>query len=199
MSLLEMLMTQVQPSQLEQIGRAAGVNQDQVASVLKGALPGMLEGLSRNAGTPQGAEALWGALDRDHDGGVLDNLAGFLGGSGGMADGAKILGHVFGSRQAGVENSISRASGVDMASVAKIMAMAAPLIMAALGKAKNQMNLDPSGLSRMLGQERQTARQAAPDMMDFFGKMLDSDGDGSAMDDIAKLGSSLLGGLLKGR
>lgn len=199
MSLLEMLLTQVQPSQLEQIGRTVGVNQDQVASVLKGALPGMLEGLSRNASTSQGAEALWGALDRDHDGGVLENLAGFLGGSGGMADGAKILGHVFGSRQATVENSISQASGVDMASVAKIMAMAAPLIMGALGKAKKQKNLDPSGLSEMLGQERQVARQAAPDAMDFFGKMLDADGDGSAMDDIAKLGSGLLGGLFKGR
>lgn len=199
MSLLEMLLTQVQPSQLGQIGQAAGVNQDQVASVLKGALPGMLEGLSRNASTGQGAEALWNALDRDHDGGVLEDLTGFLGGSGGMADGAKILGHVFGSRQAGVENSISRASGVDMASVAKIMAMAAPLIMGALGKAKNQMNLDPSGLSQMLGTERQAAQQTAPDMMDFFGKMLDSDGDGSSMDDIAKMGSSLLGGLFKGR
>ncbi len=199
MSLFEMLLTQVQPSQLEQIGKAVGVDQDQVASVLKGAVPGMLEGLSRNASSSQGAEALFNALGKNHDGSVLDDLAGFLGSSGGMADGAKILGHVFGNRQAGVENSISQASGVDMASVAKIMAMAAPLIMGALGKAKNQMNLDPAGLSQMLGQERQAAQQAAPDMMDFFGKMLDSDGDGSSMDDLAKMGSSLLGGLFKGR
>lgn len=199
MSLFEMLLTQVQPSQLEQIGKAVGVDQDQVASVLKGAVPGMLEGLSRNASSSQGAEALFNALGKNHDGSVLDDLAGFLGSSGGMADGAKILGHVFGNRQAGVENSISQASGVDMASVAKIMAMAAPLIMGALGKAKNQMNLDPAGLSQMLGQERQAAQQAAPDMMDFFGKMLDSDGDGGSMDDLAKMGSSLLGGLFKGR
>ena len=199
MSLIETLLTQVQPSQLEQIGRAVGVDQDEVASVLKGALPGMVEGLSRNAGTAQGAEALWGALDRDHDGGALDDLAGFLGGSSGMADGAKILSHVFGSRQVGVEHSISRTSGVDMASVAKIMAMAAPLIMALLGKAKNQDNLDPAGLADVLGRERQAARQAAPDMMDFFGKMLDSDGDGSSIDDLGQIGSSLLGGLLKGR
>jgi hypothetical protein len=79
------------------------------------------------------------------------------------------------------------------------MAMVAPLIMGALGKAKKQGGLDPSGLSQMLGQERQAAQQAAPDAMDFFGKMLDSDGDGSSMDDIAKIGSSLLGGLFKGR
>ena len=49
MSLFEMLLNQMQPSQLEQIGRAAGVDQDQVANVLNGALPGMLAGLSRNA------------------------------------------------------------------------------------------------------------------------------------------------------
>ena len=199
MSIFEMLLTQVQPSQLQQIGQAAGVDQDQVANVLKGALPGMLAGLSKNASSGQGAEALWSALGQNHDGSVLDDVAGFLGGSGGMADGAKILGHVFGAKQGGVEQSVAQASGVDMASVAKIMAMAAPLIMGALGKAKNQKNLDPAGLSQMLGQERQAAQQAAPDTMDFFGKLLDSDGDGSSMDDLAKMGSSLLGGLLGGR
>jgi len=31
----------------------------------------------------------------------------------------------------------------------------------------------------------------------MFAKMLDSDGDGDSMDDIVKLGSSLLGGLFK--
>ena len=199
MSIFEMLLTQVQPSQLEQIGRAAGVDQDQVANVLKGALPGMLAGLSKNASSGQGAETLWNALGQKHDGSVLDDVAGFLGNSGGMADGAKILGHIFGGKQGGVERSVSQASGVDAASVAKIMAMVAPLIMGMLGKAKNQNNLDPSGLSQMLGTERQAAQQAAPDAMDFFGKMLDSDGDGDSMDDLAKLGSSLLGGLFKGR
>jgi hypothetical protein len=199
MSIFEMLLSQVQPSQLEQIGRQVGVDQDQVASVLEGALPGMLAGLSKNASSSEGAEALWGALERDHSGGVLDDVSGFLGNSGGMADGAKILGHIFGGKQGGVERSVSQASGVDASSVAQIMAMVAPLIMGALGKAKNQMNLDPSALSQMLGQERQAAQQSAPDVMDFFGKMLDSDGDGSSMDEIAKIGSSLLGGLFKGR
>jgi len=199
MSIFEMLLAQVQPSQLEQIGRATGVDQDQVAVVLKGALPGMLAGLSKNASSGQGAEALWNALGQNHDGSVLDDVAGFLGNSGGMADGAKILGHIFGGKQGGVERSVSQASGVDAASVAKIMAMVAPLIMGMLGKAKDQNNLDPSGLSQMLGTERQAAQQAAPDAMDFFGKMLDSDGDGDSMDDLAKLGSSLLGGLFKGR
>ncbi len=198
MSVFEMLLSQVQPSQLDQIGKAVGVNQDQVADVLKGALPGMLAGLSKNAGSTEGAEALWGALERDHNGSVLDDVSGFLGGAGGMADGAKILGHIFGGKQGGVERSVSQASGVDASQVSQIMAMVAPLIMGALGKAKNQMSLDPSGLSRMLGQERQAAQQSAPDIMDFFGSMLDSDGDGP-MDDIAKIGSSLLGGLFKGR
>jgi len=145
-----MLLTQVQPSQLDQIGKAVGVNQDQVANVLKGALPGMLAGLSKNASTPQGAEALSGALDRDHDGGVLDNLAGFLDGSGGMADGAKILGHIFGGKRGGVEQSVSQASGVDAASVAKIMAMVAPLIMAVCSRVvrrKSRQSITRAGSS----------------------------------------------------
>ena len=64
-----------------------------------------------------------------------------------------------------------------MASVAKIMAMAAPLVMGALGKAKRQQGFDASGLAAALGQQERAARQVSPSAVDMFAKMLDSDGD----------------------
>ena len=52
-------------------------------------------------------------------------------------------------------------------------------------------------LQRQDPQYRRLARQASPSAMDMFSRMLDSDGDGDAMDDIVKMGSGLLGGLFK--
>ncbi len=191
------LMEQLGGGGVAQIGQSLGVSGADVTKVLAGALPVIMAGLNRQASTSNGAEGLLGALDRDHDGSILDDVAGFLGSAGAVAGGAGILGHVFGGGQTNVESAVSRSSGVDLASVGKIMAMAAPLVLGVLGKAKRQQGFDASGLAAALGQQQQAARQVSPSAVDMFSKMLDSDGDGDSMDDIVKLGSELLGGLFK--
>jgi len=195
--LLGSLMQQLGGGGVNEIARSMGLSSSDVGNVLAGAMPAIMAGLTKNAASSGGAEGLFGALDRDHDGSILDDVAGYLGGGGNLAAGAGILGHVLGGGQANVEKAVSRSSGVDLASVAKIMAMAAPLIMGALGKAKRQQGFDASGLAAALGQQERAARQVSPSAVDMFAKMLDSDGDGDSMDDIVKLGSGLLGGLFK--
>ncbi len=195
--LLGSLMGQLGGGGIEQIARSVGVTGSDVTNVLSGAVPAIMAGLTRNSSSGDGAASLVGALDRDHDGTILDDVMGYLGGGGNLADGAGILGHVLGGRQATIESAVSRSSGVDLASVAQIMAMVAPLIMGALGKAKRQQGFDASGLAEMLGQQERVARQASPSAVDMFSKMLDSDGDGDPMDDIVKMGSGLLGGLFR--
>jgi hypothetical protein len=195
--LLGSLMRQLGGGGVEQIGRSVGLDGNDVENVLAGAVPAILTGLTRNSSSSSGAAGLLGALDRDHDGSVLDDVMGYLGGGGNLADGAGILGHVLGARQANVEQAISRSSGVDVASVGKILAMVAPLIMGALGKEKRRQGFDASGLAAILGQQERAAREASPSAVDMFSRMLDSDGDGDPMDDIVKMGSGLLGGLFK--
>ena len=195
--LLGSLMQQLGGGGVDEISRSLGLSGGDVTNVLAGAVPAIMAGLTRNGASSAGAGSLLGALDRDHDGSILDDVVGYLAGGGDQKGGAGILGHVLGGRQAGIERTVSRSSGVDMASVAKIMAMAAPLIMGALGKAKRQQGFDASGLAAALGQQERAARQVSPSAVDTFAKMLDSDGDGDSMDDIVKLGSGLLGGLFK--
>lgn len=180
-----------------EIARTVGVESSDVTSVLSGAVPAILAGLTRNSSSGAGAASLLDALDRNHDGSVLDDVIGYLGGGGNVADGAGILGHVLGTRRSNVESAISRSTGVDLASVGQIMAMVAPLIMGALGRANRQHEFDASDLAAALGRQHHAARQTAPSAMDVFSKMLDSDGDGDPMDDIVKMGSELLGGLFK--
>jgi hypothetical protein len=195
--LLGSLMGQLGGGGIEQIGRSVGLDSGDVSNVLAGAMPAILAGLTRNTSSNAGAESLLGALDRDHDGSVLDDVMAYLGGGGDLGAGSGILGHVLGGRQATVEQAISKSSGVDLASVGKILAMVAPLLMGALGKAKREQNLDASGLAAALGQQERAARQVSPSAVDMFTRMLDSDGDGDPMDDIVKMGSGLLGGFFK--
>ena len=194
--LLGSLMQQLGSGGISEIARSVGLSSSDVGNVLAGAVPVMMAGLTRNAASG-GAGDLLGALDRDHDGSILDDVMGYLGGGGDLAGGAGILGHILGGRQTNVESAVSRSSGVDLASVAKIMAMVAPLIMGALGTMKRQQGFDASGLAAALGQEERAARQVSPSAVDMFAKMLDSDGDGDPIDDIVKMGSGLLGSLFK--
>lgn len=196
-SLLDMLTSQLAGGGIDQISRQLGIKRSQTEQVVAGALPMFVEGLARNAGNSSGAASLAGALDRDHDGSILDDVIGFLGqGSAASSAGAGILGHVFGHRQGAMESVLAKSSGLDIGSVGQILAMLAPLVMGALGRSQRQQGFDPRGLADLLGQERQVAHDSSPEAMDVLGSLFDSDGDGQAIDDLLDLGVGLLGGLL---
>ncbi len=193
-SILEMLMENLSGEPTRQISQAVGGDEQSVSKAVTTALPLLLGALNRNAGDSGGAEALLGALGK-HDGSILDNIGGFLGQGGDTTDGAGILRHALGQKQGNVEAGIGKMSGLDSGSVGKILAMVAPLVMGALGKQQRQQGLDVSGLAGMLGQEKQSFEQRAPEAMGPLGALLDTDGDGQIADDVINIGSKLLGGL----
>lgn len=196
-SVLDTVMQQIQGGGIQQMSQSLGMGEDDVTNVVSGAIPALMGSLIRNGASDDGAASLLGALDRDHDGSILDDVAGFLGQSGSAGAGAGILRHALGAKQSTVETALSRSTGVDSASAGKILAMVAPIVMGALGRAKRQQGLDANGLSGLLGQEEEIARQRSPQAVDMVARLLDSDSDGDVMDDVAKLGTSLLGSLFK--
>lgn len=199
-SMLEMLSRQLGAGGIAQIAGQLGLGREQTEKAVAGALPMLLGGLMRNSESTGGAASLLGALQKDHDGSVLDDVAGFLGqGSGAANAGMGILKHVFGGRESSVENALAGTSGIDAGSMKQIMAMLAPLVMGMLGKNQRQQGLDIGGLTDLLGGERRVAEKKAPGAVDLIGSLLDSDGDGSVTDDLAKLGGGLLGGLFGGK
>jgi hypothetical protein len=198
-SLLDLVTSQLQSGDIDAIARQVGVDSDSAMKVVAGALPAMLSGLSKNTQDVAGASALADALDRDHDGSVLEDVAGFLGSAGSTSTGAGILRHVLGSRQGSVEAALGQMSGIDAGSAGQILTMVAPLLLGLLGREKRSRGLDAGGLADLLGVEREVAKQRAPQAMDMLGGLLDSDGDGQITDDLADLGGSLLGGLFGGR
>lgn len=189
-------------------GVAGQTNQPQnkTQDVLTMALPVLMQAMKRNASTPQGAEGLLGALSSKHDGSILDNLGGLFGGgvdSNVLNDGEKILGHVLGNKQQNVANTLGVKSGMDAGSVAQILKVAAPILMGILGNQAKQQNVSNSGgieslLGGLLGGSSSKNEQS------FLESILDADGDGSVIDDVAGmvLGGNKkkggLGGLLGG-
>lgn len=196
MSLLEMIQGQLSPGAVQQIGRRIGAEPAETNQAISAALPLLVAAMARNASDPAKAQGLARALDEDHDGGLLDDMSGFLGApQGRAADGNGILKHVLGNRRGAVEQQLGRGTGLGAGQMAQLLPLLAPLVMAALAKAKRQRGLDAGGLAGVLGGEQAQIQQRAPGLMGTLSGLLDRDGDGSAMDDIG----GMLSGVLKQR
>jgi hypothetical protein len=212
-TLIDTITQQLDPGTIQQISQQLGTDERTTSHAVEMALPLLVGGLARNAQQPQGAQALHGALLKDHDGSLLDNLGGLLGGrgAGGMGGGGAmggmgglggvggaILGHVLGGKRAPVEAGIGRATGMNGSQVSQLLVLLAPVVMAALGRMARQRNADPGALGGMLQEEQQEVARRAPGA-GGLGGLLDSDNDGQIMDDLARMAPGMLGGLFGGR
>ncbi len=196
MDLMGAIMDRMDDKSMDKISQSLGMDSAQAQSAVTAALPMLLAGLQRNT-RAGGATNLANALDRDHDGSILDDIGGMLA-SGGSSEGGKILGHIFGNRQNNVEKGVSQVAGIDPAKAAQLMSMLAPLIMGALGKVKRDQGLGADDLGGLLEREEEIVRKRQPDATGLAGVLLDADGDGDVdLSDIVSRGGSLLGGLFK--
>ncbi len=180
-SLLDGIMQQLGGDTMRQLSQHIGADETTTNSAVGAAIPVLMGALAKNASSPDGAAALAGALDKDHDGSMLGNIAGMLGGGAG----AGILKHVLGGRQDTVAAGIGQAAGLDGAQAGKLLAMLAPIVMGALGSAKKSGGLDAGGLAAMLGQERSAIGAQANGGLGSLMSLLDADHDGSVVDDVA--------------
>ena len=200
---LQQLLGQEQGNEaVQEISNNVGADSSAVNTAIQAALPMILGSLANNAATPEGAESLDNALTEDHSGSILDNLGG-LGGmifGGGQqaptpreADGGGILGHILGGNQGAVVQQASNRSGLDTGQVAQILMMLAPIVMGYLGRQKQQQGVGADGLGGLLGgllgggQSAAASPGSGGSIMDTATGMLDRDGDGSSLDDIASM------------
>jgi hypothetical protein len=198
MSLLDMLQNQLAGEPASQIGRQLGTDPAGAQKAIGAALPALMAALAGNARKKEGASALANALQNDHDGGVLDDLQGFLGRGGDTKVGEGILKHALGGRRQAVETAVAKDTGLDASAISGLLPMLAPLVMGALGREKKQKGMDVGALVGMLSGEGQRAKQMAPGAMGMLGSLLDDEGDGLDAGDIADAGKGLLGKLLGG-
>ena len=80
--IMDMITEQLGSSMMQQVTKKlGGGNNDGLNRAVAAAVPMILSQLKRNTSTRQGAESLNNALERDHDGGLLDSLGSMFGGA----------------------------------------------------------------------------------------------------------------------
>ena len=199
--LLDILKQQVAQKALGGLGQQLGIeDESQVNNAGESAINLLLNGLMKNASNSNGLGALAGALDKDHDGSILDDLAGYVSGNANVnpraANGAGILKHVLGDKMGDIIGAVSKQNNLSQDQSLGLLTKLAPLVLGSLGKARKQNNIDNSGLLDLLQNSAQTFNQPREDNS-ILEKLLDRDGDGNIMDDAAGIGMKILGGLFK--
>ena len=178
-----------------QLASRLGARPEQTQTATKSAIQLMLAALNKNARSEEGARSLANALENDHDGGILDNLMDFVGGSANVnsrtANGEGILGHLLGDKMGGAFDMISKMSGLNSNQSGSLMKMLAPIVMGSLGRSARQNNSGFGGLTDLLGAaiSGNQQRQEQHSMLERF---LDQDGDGSVVDDLLSMGMKFL-------
>ncbi len=191
MNITALLQESLNENTINQISQAIGADQGATGSAIQAALPMLLGGLANNSQSEQGASSLLGALDRDHDGSVLDDVAGLVGSVvQGQGGGASILGHIFGGQTNAIAQSVSQASGLDLGKVGPLLQVLAPIVMGAVGRMQRQGGVGAGDLAGLLGGASQQF-SGGGDVLGLLSNLLDRDRDGSPVDDVM----GMLGGL----
>lgn len=185
----QMITQQLSGVASKQIAARLGVSESTANMAVAVAVPLILSALARNASQPAGAQDLHQAITSDHDGGILNNLMGYLGNPQ-EGNGAGILGHVLGDQRGAVESNLAQATGLDQNSAGSLMEIVAPLVMGAVGQQQRQNGFDSAGLANYLGEQQQEQTAAAPGMMGMLSSLLDSNKDGSMTDDLSRIAGS---------
>lgn len=184
-SIMELLAGSLNEERLQQMSKALGTDPDKTKNAIGAALPAMLGAVTRQAADREGAKRLHSAIERDHDGSLLDNLGSYL--TGGAVAGPRdrsyagdaIVNHMLGDRRSRVEQGVSQVAGLDSSAAGKLLSMLAPILMGALGKQTRGSRMNADDLSGYLQKEGSSIeQQAGTKSGGFIGRMLDQDGDG---------------------
>ncbi|EJL68109.1 DUF937 domain-containing protein [Chryseobacterium populi] len=197
MSLIDLLTGNTSNQVADQAENKFGISRNQIIALLAVAAPLIISYLRKKSQDSNEAEALNNALDKDHDGSILDDSSQL---EARQAEGGSILSHIFGGEKQAVENQLSQNTGISIDKIGPILAMLAPVIMGYIGKEKQQNNVGAGGLGDLLGgilgnaSNQAQAQQSSP-LNDILGSVLgggQSQSSGNPLNDI--LGSVLGGG-----
>jgi len=169
MNLLNELMNAAGTGNLNEMGARFGLDDAAVSKVLAQVVPALGQGLKKNAISEGGLESLIGALQGGNHQRYLDDPS-VLSSEMGIAEGNNILGHILGSKEASraVAGQASAASGISPDVIKQMLPMLATLVMGTMNKQTDAGAKLQSDTDNPLG---------------GLASMLDSDGDGSIMDD----------------
>ena len=180
--------------ELTRIQDKIGADESATKKAIGAALPAMIGVLGRKASSPQGSAELTKVLnEEEQSGGLIGTIMGMLGGEEPEAEHqAQILDHVLGNRTEHVANHVSKASGLDKASIKKLLKVLAPILLGVLAKYRKSEHLDTEDAIGLLVKEKENVESESGGII---GKLLDQDGDDDFdLADVARTAASKLFG-----
>lgn len=197
MNLIDLLTGNTGNQVAEQAENKFGISKNQIIALMAVATPLVISYLRNKSQDAKEAEALNNALDKDHDGSILDDPSQL---DNRQEEGGSILSHIFGNQKNNVENQLSQNTGISIDKIGPVLAMLAPVIMGYIGKEKQQGNVGSGGLGDLLGgilggAQNQAQQQQSSPLNEILGNVLgsgQSQSSGNPLNDI--LGSVLGGG-----
>jgi hypothetical protein len=174
MNILESVMNAGNGAAVRQIGSQVGLDEAQTASALSALVPALSGVMRQNLQSPDGLSGLIGALSSGKHRQYVENPA-VLANAETVADGNGILGHILGSkdvsRQVAAEAAAKSGIGSDV--MKRMLPLVATLVMGALSRQATAGG-GPSA----------TPGAGSGGLLEMLGGALDSNKDGSMLDDI---------------
>ena len=165
-SLLDSLSQMVTPDLLSQAASALGENQGSVSRGIGAVLPMLLGGAASRASDTNFASSLFKLVtDSGNDLGALGDVAKLLApgaNSPALSLGSQFLGSLFGNNLGAVGNALAGYAGVRPQSANSLLSMAAPLVLAFLGKQVKSGGLNLSSLVSLLTGQKNAIAAAMP-------------------------------------
>ena len=185
-NIMEEFLSSLGPEVSDQLSANLNIDKNAVQQMLPEIAPMILGGLKRQKDNYGGQERVDHILNKYGNADVLDNIGDFFSSQVEHQDADPRLGGLLGDSGMQATNMLSKQFSLDSSTAMKIIPMLAPIILGFLTKTRDQSGAGSSGISAML----------------------DRDGDGSILDDVAEMflqgsmggsrrgGGGLLGGLL---
>lgn len=196
MSLLDLITGSTGNQVAAQAENKFGISKNQIIALLAVAAPLVISYLRKKSEDPKEADALNNALDKDHNGSILNDPSQALNRE---QEGNSILDHIFGGQKTTVENQLSQNTGISLDKIGPVLAMLAPVIMGYIGQQKQANNVTSGGglsdlLGGILGSSSQQAQASDNPLSNILGSVLGgaAQSSGGGLGDI--LGSVLGGG-----
>src|SRR5690606_10811044 len=182
---------------VQQAENKFGISKNQVIALLAVSAPLVISYLRKKSQDSKEADALNNALDRDHNGSILNDPSQI---EARQQEGSSILDHIFGGSKANVENQLSQNTGISMDKIGPVLAMIAPLIMGFIGKEKQSSGVNSGGgLGDLLGgilggAQNQAQAEPSNPLNDILGSVLGGGNSQSAGNPLNDILGSVLGG-----
>jgi hypothetical protein len=167
MNIVDLVKDQLTGQVLGSLGSLVGTNEAQTKAATAAAVPALLGGLSKLAGTAQGAGQIANALG-GLDLGALGNLAGLLGGSNAskVADkGGSLLGTLFGnSATSMIVDTLASFLGIKGGIARSMMSYLAPVVLGSIAKqiTGSGKSIDASSVQSLFADQGRNIQSALP-------------------------------------